>query len=162
MDCIGEDTTRWYPEPRKIKFCQNIFLLKSSRVIMKKKKIAQYGVRTCACRKYLERAGHYKNKKIAQYETRTCACRKYLEREYKDCASTDWSTVWTLTQNFRHFNKEKHCLNSDPAVTLHCLEHCPDSWEANTEILSFWWSLFEHCSIKTVFGSPFRQCWDTE
>ena len=29
----------------------------------------------------INRARHYKKKKIAQYGVRTCACKKYLERE---------------------------------------------------------------------------------
>ena len=88
-------------------------------------------------------------------------------RVWKLCPNTVCSTVWTLTQNFRHLNREKHCLNSDPAVTLYCLKHCPWQLCSKLGILPFlmitvWTLLYENSvliTVSTVLGHWIIYCY---
>ena len=82
--------------------------------------------------------------------------------------SKHWcSTVWTLTQSFRHLNSEKHCSNSDPAVTLYCLKHCPWQLCSKLGILPFlmitvWTLLYENSvliTVSTVLGHWIIYCY---
>ena len=122
-------------------------------------------------RKYPERE---LNRRSHDENLENTSSRKYLKRELNRRSLVENSvqtlmqhTVSTLSQNFRHFNSEKHCLNSDPAVTLYCLKHCPWQLCSKLGILQFliitvWTLSYENSvliTVSTVLGHWIFYCY---